>query len=180
MLAVCRTCSVSQRAAVRRTHSTRLSRFSRLQSTKGFSPGPSQQDAPAPSEAKEDTVNESNGGDDLDIERRVRRSKSRRRLTPKVQVVNEQVEAMKSDEPLKPESQAETAIVTAMFFLFSAIILEGLVLAASGFLSEEVDAWIQDVLYPSYSPTVIVFLALSTLYGLFKTGLLPGQKQRTN
>lgn len=46
-----------------------------------------------------------------------------------------------------------------------------------GFLPEEWDVWIQDTVYPSYSPTVIVFLACSSLYGLFKIGKLPGQKQ---
>ena len=37
-----------------------------------------------------------------------------------------------------------------------------------------------DVLYPSYSPLVLVFLGVSSLYGLGKTGLLPGQKQADN
>ena len=50
---------------------------------------------------------------------------------PKVKVVSEQVEALKTDGPLKPESQAETAVVATMLVLFTAIIVEGLVLAGS-------------------------------------------------
>jgi len=32
-------------------------------------------------------------------------------------------------------------------------------------------------LYPTYSPQILAFLLLSSLYGLFKTGKLPGQTQ---
>lgn len=39
------------------------------------------------------------------------------------------------------------------------------------------DAWVQDVLYPSYSPQMLLFLGMSSAYGLFKTGKLPGQQQ---
>lgn len=49
---------------------------------------------------------------------------------------------------------------------------------AQGFLPEEVDAWVQADLYPSYSPQLLLFLGLSSLYGLFKTGKLPGQPQQ--
>lgn len=46
-----------------------------------------------------------------------------------------------------------------------------------GFLPTEMDAWVQDVLYPSYSPQMLLFLGMSSAYGLFKTGKLPGQQQ---
>ncbi len=46
-----------------------------------------------------------------------------------------------------------------------------------GFLPEDWDVWIQEKIYPSYSGTVVLFLVCSSLYGLFKTGKLPGQKQ---
>jgi len=48
------------------------------------------------------------------------------------------------------------------------ILVEGVVIGASGFLPEAADQWVADVLYPSFSPTVLVFLAGSTLYGLVK------------
>jgi len=46
-----------------------------------------------------------------------------------------------------------------------------------GFLPEEYDGFIQNYLYPSFSPQMLAFLASSSLYGLWKTGALPGQKQ---
>jgi hypothetical protein len=46
-----------------------------------------------------------------------------------------------------------------------------------GFLPTEVDAFIQDVLYPSFSPQMLLFLGMSSAYGLWKTGKLPGQQQ---
>ena len=49
--------------------------------------------------------------------------------------------------------------------------------SSQGFLPEELDQWVQDSIYPSYSPTVLLFLGFSSLYGLFKVGKLPGQKQ---
>lgn len=46
-----------------------------------------------------------------------------------------------------------------------------------GFMSEEFDGFVQEYLYPSFSPTVLAFLAASSLYGLWKTGKLPGMIQ---
>jgi hypothetical protein len=46
-----------------------------------------------------------------------------------------------------------------------------------GFLPEGSDGFITDYLYPSFSPQILLFLGLSSLYGLWKTGKLPGQKQ---
>jgi hypothetical protein len=42
-----------------------------------------------------------------------------------------------------------------------------------GFLPEDWDAFVQYSLYPSYTPTVLTFLAGSTVYGLWKVGRLP-------
>jgi hypothetical protein len=50
-------------------------------------------------------------------------------------------------------------------------------LGLQGFLPTEVDAFIQDVLYPSFSPQMLLFLGMSSAYGLWKTGKLPGQQQ---
>jgi hypothetical protein len=46
-----------------------------------------------------------------------------------------------------------------------------------GFLPTEIDGFIQDVLYPSFSPQMLLFLGMSSAYGLWKTGKLPGQQQ---
>lgn len=46
-----------------------------------------------------------------------------------------------------------------------------------GFLPAEADSFIQDYLYPSFSPQMLLFLGMSSAYGLWKTGKLPGQQQ---
>lgn len=52
-----------------------------------------------------------------------------------------------------------------------------MVVLLQGLFPEELDALVSDYLYPSYSPTVLLFVGLSSLYGLWKTGKLPGQQQ---
>lgn len=47
-----------------------------------------------------------------------------------------------------------------------------------GFLPEDWDAFVSDSLYPNYSYTVLLFLGGSSLYGLYKTGKLPGMTQQ--
>lgn len=39
-----------------------------------------------------------------------------------------------------------------------------------GFLPAEWDPFFRDVLYPSFSPQMLLFLGMSSAYGLFKTG----------
>eukprot|EP00746_Dinoflagellata_sp_MGD_P091063 gnl/MRDRNA2_/MRDRNA2_36044_c0_seq1.p1 gnl/MRDRNA2_/MRDRNA2_36044_c0~~gnl/MRDRNA2_/MRDRNA2_36044_c0_seq1.p1 ORF type:complete len:232 (+),score=29.60 gnl/MRDRNA2_/MRDRNA2_36044_c0_seq1:67-762(+) len=54
--------------------------------------------------------------------------------------------------------------------LFGVFILaEGVFLAASGFLPEELDNFALTVVFPSFSPTVGIFLLLSTIYGVIKS-----------
>ncbi|XP_057852037.2 protein LPA2 [Cryptomeria japonica] len=48
------------------------------------------------------------------------------------------------------------------------ILVEGVVLAASGFLPEEWDYFLVKYLYPSFTPTVAVFFAGTAAYGLYK------------
>lgn len=47
-----------------------------------------------------------------------------------------------------------------------------------GFLPDEIDSFVQDKVYPSYTYIMLGFLGLSTVYGLFKIGKLPGQRQQ--
>lgn len=60
---------------------------------------------------------------------------------------------------------------------FNRNLLPFALLNPQGFMPEEIDAFVQDYLYPSYSPTVLAFLGASSLYGLWKTGKLPGMTQ---
>lgn len=109
------------------------------------------------------------------LEARIR-SKGKRKGRPeaKVQVTSAAVDQVTGKAPSTPQGEKETAYVLGLALLFAIIILEGLVLAGSGFLPEEADAFIQDTLYPSYSPTVLLFLGASSFYGLYKTGKIPG------
>jgi hypothetical protein len=51
---------------------------------------------------------------------------------------------------------------------FTLILLEGLALGGAGFLPDEADAWVASVLYPTFSPTVGLFLLASSIYGVWK------------
>jgi hypothetical protein len=69
------------------------------------------------------------------------------------------------------EQQLETSAIYLLGFLFLAILVEGIFLGASGFLSEEADQFAQNVVYKAFSPTIAVFLGCSTLYGLWKASM---------
>ncbi|CAK9262567.1 unnamed protein product [Sphagnum jensenii] len=72
--------------------------------------------------------------------------------------------------PGNPQTQQiETAYALSLGFLGILIFVEGIILAASGFLPEEWDGFLVTNLYPSFTPTVGVFLAAALAYGLFKT-----------
>ncbi|KAL2653063.1 hypothetical protein R1flu_021191 [Riccia fluitans] len=73
--------------------------------------------------------------------------------------------AAQVDEKTK---QFETITVTALAFVFALIIVEGVALAASGFLPEEWDEFLLKVIYPIFTPTVGVFLAGAAGYGVWK------------
>eukprot|EP00894_Picocystis_sp_ML_P003876 jgi/Pico_ML_1/54393/g4748.t1 len=67
------------------------------------------------------------------------------------------------------EYQLEAAGVAVLVLLFVAILLGGIFLGASAFLSEELDQIAQDVVYPNYSKLVVAFLLGSTAYGFYKS-----------
>lgn len=71
--------------------------------------------------------------------------------------------------PQSQEQQLESVAVSFLGFVFFVILSEGVFLAASGFLSEAADEFARKVVYPAFSPTLAVFLAFSTAYGLWKT-----------
>ncbi|GIL57653.1 hypothetical protein Vafri_12846 [Volvox africanus] len=110
------------------------------------------------------------------LEARIR--SRRKKVEAKVAVVAPAVDVATGKAPASAESEAERAYLAFLSFYFLGVIFLGLALAGSGFLPEDVDAWIQDKLYPSYSWIMLGFLGLSSLYGLYKTGKLPGQTQR--
>ncbi|KAI3871997.1 hypothetical protein MKW92_043339 [Papaver armeniacum] len=62
----------------------------------------------------------------------------------------------------------EGAFVLTWLGLGSLIIIEGLTLSASGFLPEDWDKFIVKYVYPVFTPTVLLFLAGSVVYGVVK------------
>uniref|UniRef100_A0A1D2AC50 Uncharacterized protein n=3 Tax=Auxenochlorella protothecoides TaxID=3075 RepID=A0A1D2AC50_AUXPR len=71
--------------------------------------------------------------------------------------------------PSAPASVIESVLLRLLVGIFTVAILEGLALAASGFLSSEVDSTISKYVYPAFTPTILAFLGVSTGYGLWKS-----------
>ncbi|KAI8468274.1 MAG: hypothetical protein J3K34DRAFT_470985 [Monoraphidium minutum] len=113
----------------------------------------------------------------VDVDAALARRRSRRKIEAQVKVESAAVAQATGALPQTPVGAAETAAVQALGIFFTFILMEGLLLAGSGFLPESWDSFIENVLYPSFSPQMLLFLAGSSAYGLWKTGKLPGQKQ---
>ncbi|XP_024533501.1 protein LOW PSII ACCUMULATION 2, chloroplastic-like [Selaginella moellendorffii] len=78
--------------------------------------------------------------------------------------------------PPDPQTQQlETIAEITLLGLVGVVILEGLALAASGFLPEEWDEFLVKTVYPSFTPTIGLFVALAAGYGLYK--YFGGQKK---
>ncbi|XP_059666984.1 protein LPA2 [Cornus florida] len=68
----------------------------------------------------------------------------------------------------KEQGRNESAFLLAWLVLGSIILIEGIVLAASGLLPEEWDKFFVKYLYPSFTPTVFLFVAGTVVYGVTK------------
>ncbi|KAF1897076.1 hypothetical protein Lal_00034778 [Lupinus albus] len=62
----------------------------------------------------------------------------------------------------------ETSFILAWLAFGAIILLEGIALAASGFLPEEWDKLFVKYLYPSFTPTVFLFFVGAVAYGVIK------------
>eukprot|EP00252_Welwitschia_mirabilis_P000262 TRINITY_DN10282_c0_g1_i1.p1 TRINITY_DN10282_c0_g1~~TRINITY_DN10282_c0_g1_i1.p1 ORF type:complete len:184 (+),score=37.41 TRINITY_DN10282_c0_g1_i1:138-689(+) len=74
---------------------------------------------------------------------------------------------------LAPQADSQLQQNEGLFLLSWAglgilILVEGAVLAASGFLPEEWDRLLTKYLYPAFTPTVVIFLVGTSAYGLYK------------
>lgn len=100
-----------------------------------------------------------------EVELKARRNRKRRKLP--------QAGAGGKLTPLEPEavagSQTETIVLQSLALGFFIILLQGVTLAASGFLPEAADIFIVDYIYPSFSYQLGFFFTCSTAYGLWKT-----------
>lgn len=148
-----------------------------LRMSKGFADTESKSQAETPAESQATSSTDIVDKSIEDLEERVRGRKKRSKVEAKVKVVSPVVDAVTGKTEQTPIGAAETVAVQWLGFIFLVVIVEGLMLAGSGFLPEELDAWVTDNLYPNYSYTVLAFLGFSSLYGLFKVGKLPFQEQ---
>ncbi|PON56235.1 Protein LOW PSII ACCUMULATION [Parasponia andersonii] len=72
------------------------------------------------------------------------------------------------DEKAKERGRNESAFLLAWLGLGGIILVQGILLAASGFLPEEWDKFLVKYLYPSFTPTVVLFVAGTVAYGVLK------------
>lgn len=68
----------------------------------------------------------------------------------------------------KESSRGEDVFLLVWLGLGGLILVEGVTLAASGFLPEEWDQFLVKFIYPIFTPTVFLFVAGSVGYGVIK------------
>uniref|UniRef100_A0ACD5TBZ7 Uncharacterized protein n=1 Tax=Avena sativa TaxID=4498 RepID=A0ACD5TBZ7_AVESA len=82
-----------------------------------------------------------------------------------------------TEEEVRQRQITESAFLFAWLGLGAIILVQGIALAASGFLPSEWDRFLVKFLYPTFTPTVLLFLGGTTGYGVFK--YFEGEKSKS-
>lgn len=130
---------------------------------------------PAEDEASVDKSEAAGATDDILIEKQMMKKRKGKKEGKEAsfKVVSAARDSVYGGGPLNEVQKFENTVVSILALLFLLILSEGIFLGASGFLSESADQFATDVVYPLFSPTLGVFLAGSTFYGLWKTRSAP-------
>lgn len=112
----------------------------------------------------------SNGNNSKRKQKRQRERASiiRRNPVDKPAFVSEQFQQQQQQQQVQEESAVEKGFILAWLGFGSVILVEGIALAASGFFPEEWDNFLVKYLYPSFTPTVLLFLAGAVAFGVVK------------
>lgn len=165
MLSGCYVCPAIACQSENRSKTTHFIRRERLRATPSSRPhllvqAVQQNDRKSNAEADDDDDNFVLA----EVELKARRNRKRKKLPQS---------GSGKPEALKPETIAsgrtETFVLQSLALGFCFILLQGVSLAASGFLPQAADDFIVGYIYPSFSYQLGFFFTCSTAYGLWKT-----------
>lgn len=142
-----------------------------LDSSKSTDPSSSTSALPSPSPSKNPGGSGEGFGSAVN-EKKKKKGKGRSAVVRRMPIEKPSIFSPTGDEIRSFQKQqggaSEGAFLLTWLGLGSLILVEGITLAASGFLPEQWDKFFVKYLYPSFTPTVAVFVGGTVVYGVYK------------